>query len=103
MKTWEVFEHEVRLLVEAFGYKAKTTQPSHDYGVDVIAENRHRKIVIQCKLYGKGRIGGETILKLVGSREDFEADEAIIITTSRSHMGEGECACSGRRGDGGEA
>jgi len=49
LKTWEVFEHEVRLLVEAFGYKAETTQPNHDYGVDVIAENRHRKIVIQCK------------------------------------------------------
>jgi len=38
--------------------------------------------VIQCKIYAKGSIGGETILKLVGSREDFEAQEAIIITTS---------------------
>lgn len=82
MKDWERFEHEVRMIVEAFGYKAETTQPSHDYGVDVIAESRKRKIVLQCKLYGKGRIGGETILKLVGSREDFEPDEAIIITTS---------------------
>lgn len=82
MKDWEVFEHEVRLLVEAFGYEAETTQPSHDYGVDVIAQNRHRKIVIQCKLYGKGRIGGNTIMQLVGCREYFEAAEAICITTS---------------------
>lgn len=82
-KNWEVFEHEVRMLVEAFGYKAETTQPSHDYGVDVIAENQRRRVVIQCKLYGRGRIGGETILKLVGSRVFFQATDALCITTSR--------------------
>lgn len=82
-KNWEVFEHEVRMLVEAFGYKAETTQPSHDYGVDVIAENQRRRVVIQCKLYGRGRIGGETIMKLVGSRVFFQATDALCITTSR--------------------
>ena len=82
MKNWEVFEHEVRMLVEAFGYHAETTQPSHDYGVDVIAENQRRRVIIQCKLYGSGRIGGDTIMQLIGSREFFNATDAICITTS---------------------
>jgi hypothetical protein len=70
------------MLVEAFGYKAETTQPSHDYGVDVVAENQRRRVVIQCKLYGRGCIGGDTIMQLVGSRAFFEATDAICITTS---------------------
>ena len=82
MKNWEVFEHEVKMLVEGFGYTAQTTQPSHDYGVDVIAENQRRRVVIQCKLYGRGRIGGDTIMQLLGSREFFNATDAICITTS---------------------
>jgi hypothetical protein len=40
-------------------------------------------VVIQCKLYGRGRIGGHTIMQLVGSREFFGATDAICITTSR--------------------
>lgn len=81
-KNWEIFEREVRMLVEAFGYKAETTQPSHDYGVDVVAENQKHRVIIQCKLYGSGRIGGNTIMQLVGSREFFHATDAICITTS---------------------
>jgi hypothetical protein len=70
------------MLVEAFGYRAETTQPSHDYGVDVVAENERRRVVIQCKLYGRGRVGGDTIMQLIGTREHSEATDAICITTS---------------------
>lgn len=82
-KNWERFEHEVGMLVQAFGYEAETTQPSHDYGVDVLARNDRRRVVIQCKLYGKGRIGGDRISQLAGTRQLFEASDAICITTSR--------------------
>lgn len=80
---WLQFEHEIRELVQAFGYEAETTTPSHDFGVDVKAHNQNRSIIIQCKLYGKGRIGGDTMMKLVGSRQYFKATDAICITTSK--------------------
>lgn len=80
---WLQFEHEIRDLVEAFGYQAESTAPSHDFGVDVIARSNRRIVVIQCKLYGKCRIGGDTMMKLVGSRQYFKATDAICITTSR--------------------
>lgn len=81
-KDWLLFESEVRQLVEAFGYEAEATQPSHDNGVDVIGFNQRRKVIVQCKLYGRGRIGNEVILKLIGSRALFGATDAICITTS---------------------
>lgn len=81
--SWELFEREVSELVEAFGYEAETTQPSHDYGVDVVATHSRRRVVIQCKLYGRGRIGGNVISQLAGSRELFEASDAVCITTSK--------------------
>lgn len=81
-KSWQLFEQEVTELVAAFGYQAETTQPSHDFGVDVIATSEKRRIIIQCKLYGKGKIGGPTITQLMGSKQIFKADEAICITTS---------------------
>ena len=80
---WLQFEHEIRDLVEAFGYQAEATTPSHDFGVDVIAHSNRRAVVVQCKLYGKGAIGGDTMMKLVGSRQYFKATDAICITTSR--------------------
>jgi hypothetical protein len=80
---WLQFEHEIRDLVEAFGYEAEATTPSHDFGVDVLAHNNRRTVVVQCKLYGKGKIGGDTMMKLVGSRQYFKATDALCITTSR--------------------
>lgn len=80
---WRLFEHEMRDLVEAFGYRAEATSPIYDFGVDVIAHSKDRTVVIQCKLYGTGRIGGETMMKLVGSRTYFKATDAICITTSK--------------------
>lgn len=82
-KDWLLFEHEVRQLVEAFGYKAETTQPSHDSGVDVIAFHQTRRLVIQCKLYGRGSIGAPVITQLAGCRQLFHVTDALCITTSR--------------------
>jgi len=82
-KDWLLFEIEVRELVEHFGYQAEHTQPSHDYGVDVIGTRGSRRVVIQCKLYKTSRVGGETINQLAGSRQFHDATDAICITTGR--------------------
>lgn len=80
---WLEFEHEIRDLVEEFGYTGISTPPSGDFGVDVLAKKDHQSVVIQCKLYGKGSIGGDHIMKLVGSKSYFSATHAICITTSK--------------------
>ncbi len=82
MRDWVEFEHEITELVRAFGYDAVTTQPASDFGADVVAQNQNRRVVVQCKLYGRTRIGADTVMKLLGSKSYFDADEALCITTS---------------------
>jgi HJR/Mrr/RecB family endonuclease len=57
MTKWADFEEEVRLLLECFGYSARTTPKSGDHGVDVIGEKGDRRVAAQVKLYGNGRVG----------------------------------------------
>lgn len=80
--TWLEFERGIAGLAEAFGYEGEHTPPSGDFGVDVIARRGDRTVVIQCKLHKVGAIGVGDILKLAGSRQYFEADEAICFSTS---------------------
>jgi HJR/Mrr/RecB family endonuclease len=41
---WLDFEHEIRDLVEEFGYTGISTPPSRDFGVDVLAEKKIKKL-----------------------------------------------------------
>ncbi len=82
IQSWLVFENEVKQLVEAFGYQAVATQPSSGRGVDVIAVNHRRKAVIQCELYRKASVGTSVILRLEGTRQFYQATDALCITTS---------------------
>lgn len=80
--SWRTFEHEVGLLVEAFGYTVEVTPASNDFGADVIAIKRGRRVAIQCKFYASGRIGHPVIISLSGARAYYKADEAICFSTS---------------------
>lgn len=80
---WKFFEEDVKELTRAFGYDAQTTELNGDYGVDVLARRGTATVVIQCKLYGKAKVGVDAILKLIGTREHFLAKHAICITTGR--------------------
>lgn len=79
---WRKFEHDVALLVSAFGYEVEVTPPSNDFGVDVIACKRGRRVVIQCKLLSRGRTGHAVIQNLSSARTLHDAQEAICVTTS---------------------
>lgn len=79
---WQRFEEEVRLLAEAFGYRAETTRPSGDGGLDVVAYGRRGKVIIQCKLFGHGKVSGPTIDQLIGTRLREKAVYALCVTTS---------------------
>jgi restriction endonuclease/FHA domain-containing protein len=79
---WRLFEEEVSLLVQEFGYRTETTKPSGDRGIDVLAYGSRGKVVIQCKLFSRGNVGGPAISQLAGTRQREKAAHAICITTS---------------------
>ncbi len=65
---WRRFEEEITQVVQAFGYRAETTQASHDQGVDVIGWREGRKVIVQCKLYS--RAGGPARDGVPPARDD---------------------------------
>jgi hypothetical protein len=79
---WRLFEEEVGLLVQEFGYRAETTRPSGDRGVDVVAYGSRGKVVVQCKLFSRGKVGGPAISQLAGTRQREKAAHAICVTTN---------------------
>lgn len=83
MARWADFEEEIRLLVEEFGYRAIRTPGSGDHGVDVVAEKNGRRVAVQVKLYGKTRVGNQTVQMLLGGMSFYDATEALIITTGK--------------------
>lgn len=83
------FENLIAKLWEDMGYRAKVTQQSQDSGIDVIAENQEEKVVIQAKQFKPrstqsppNNVGIDTVDRAAGNREKFNADRAIIVTSS---------------------
>ena len=64
------------------GYKAEKTPDSHDYGVDVFAESKGKKIAIQAKLYGSStrKVNRQMVMELHGAKDYFDCHSAIIAT-----------------------
>lgn len=77
---WE-FEEEVAKVFRLNGYKAKVTKKTSDGGVDVIMRKEGKKIISQCKHY-TSPVGVSVARELNGLREDFNADELILIASS---------------------
>jgi len=76
------FEDEIRGLMEVFGYTAETTKPSGDFGADVVGWHSGKRVVVQCKLYTRGKIGNKIVGELEGTRRYYDATHAVIVTTS---------------------
>lgn len=83
MPNWLDFEEEIRLLIEAFGYRAERTPASGDHGVDVIATKGGRRVAAQVKLYHHSRVGNQTVQMLLGGMRFYDATEALLITTGK--------------------
>ena len=77
------FEHEIKHLLEEFGYRAVVTPGSGDHGVDVIAEKNGRRVAVQVKLHSQGSCGNNEVLKLLGGMKVHKAEEGLFITTAR--------------------
>lgn len=75
------FEKEIAKLYKMLGYKVETTKLVGDGGVDLILYKDEKKIIVQCKAH-KHKIGPEPVRALWGVKDDFNADEVILIALS---------------------
>ena len=77
---WQ-FEEEVAKIFILNGYKATVTKGSGDGGVDIIVEREGYKAIVQCKHY-RNPVPPEPIRALWGCKDDFQADEVILVASS---------------------
>ncbi|GFR38150.1 hypothetical protein PRECH8_14460 [Insulibacter thermoxylanivorax] len=75
------FEHYLKLLFSAQGYKVEVTRAAGDYGADLILRKDNKKIVVQAKRYAKN-VGISAIQEVVASKAYYGADEAWVVTNS---------------------
>lgn len=77
---WE-FEQEVAKIFISMGYNATVTRATGDGGVDIILEKDGIKSIVQCK-HHNAPVGPNDARALWGCKEDFDADEVILIASS---------------------
>lgn len=75
------FEELIGRLFAAKGYQVEVTQKSGDFGVDVIARAGHDVVAIQVK-HWEASVGGPDVHKTLGSMITYNANRALVITTS---------------------
>jgi len=77
------FEKLTAKLFRNKGYKTKLTKGGGDFGTDVVARKGEDRIAIQCKKYKRGnKVGSKDVQKALGSMWKYDANKAIIITSS---------------------
>lgn len=77
---WQ-FENEVAKVFRLHGYKATVTKGSGDGGVDIILKKDGYCAIVQCKHY-QNPVPPEPIRALWGCKDDFNADEVILVASS---------------------
>ena len=77
---WQ-FEEEAAKVLRLNGYKAKVTKKTGDGGIDILMYKDKKKIIVQCKHY-TSPVGVSVTRELNGIREDFNADELVLIASS---------------------
>ncbi|WP_207586790.1 restriction endonuclease [Halomontanus rarus] len=82
----EKFEHFVADLWSRNGWNTVVSQQSRDKSLDVLAEKEapyHQRHAIQAKRYQEGNnVGGPKISEYASLRDQFDADAAVVVTTS---------------------
>lgn len=77
------FEEFVSELFEIMGYSTSLTTLSKDFGADVIAKKDNDTIVIQVKRFRPdNKVGVKEINQVLGSMHPYNANRAIVVTTS---------------------
>lgn len=75
------YEEYCANLFKYYGWDAKTTKKSGDYGVDVIAKKNGIKIVVQCKKW-TGSVGLSAVQEIYMAKTMYNANYAMVVTNS---------------------
>ncbi|MFY9628112.1 MAG: restriction endonuclease [Methylocystis sp.] len=75
------FEHYCAAVLREMKWKARVTQLSGDQGVDIVADKRGKRIVIQCKKYSKP-VGNRAVQEIVAGIAHEGAQRGVVVTTS---------------------
>jgi restriction system protein len=74
------FEHYCADVLREMKWKARVTQASGDQGVDIVAEKRGVRIVIQCKKYSKP-VGNRAVQEIVAAIAHEGARRGVVVAT----------------------
>lgn len=75
------FEHYLRELYSAYGYKASVTKASGDFGADLVLSKDGKKIVVQAKRYKKN-VGVKAVQEVKSAELHYHANESWVVTNS---------------------
>lgn len=74
------FEHYCAALLRQARWRADVTPASGDQGVDIVAEKRGLRIVVQCKMYSKP-VGNRAVQEIVAGIAHVDAQRGVVVTT----------------------
>jgi restriction system protein len=75
------FEHFCADVLRERRWTAHVTQASGDQGVDIVAEKRGARIVVQCKKYSKP-VGNHAVQEIVAAIAHEDAQRGVVVATS---------------------
>jgi restriction system protein len=77
----EEFERYCASLLRERKWAARVTPASGDQGVDIVAEKRGLRIVVQCKKYSKP-VGNRAVQEVVAGIAHQDAQRGVVVATS---------------------
>lgn len=75
------YEHMVADALTDLGWQTRLTKGSGDQGIDVIAEMREKRVVIQCKRYASA-IGNAAVQEAFAGKSFENADYAAVVSNA---------------------
>lgn len=75
----QAFEARCAQLLQEGGWVTSLTPRTGDYGVDIIARQKSRKVVVQCKRY-RSRVGPSAVQEVAAGLLHYGADAAIVVS-----------------------
>ena len=89
----EEFEHYCADVLRQRKWDARVTQISADQGVDIVADKRGLRIVIQCKKYSRP-VGNYAVQEIVAAIAHENARRGVVVTNSDYTAGARKLAAS---------
>ena len=89
----EEFEHYCAAVLRQRKWHAQVTPPGADQGVDIVADKRGLRIVLQCKKYSKP-VGNYAVQEIVAGIAHENAQRGVVVTNSDYTAGARRLAAS---------